>query len=103
MKELATTGKIQMRMIPFDFDGAVTNNATFDLLTIKSGKAEERSEVLYRETGLQDEIVEDNTVQRHRDRFDKTWEAAATEEDTIDFITGQIASLEAKIRDRENP
>jgi transcriptional regulator with XRE-family HTH domain len=104
MKDLAGAGKIAIRMIPFDFEGAVTNNATFDLLTLKSGKAvDEHSEVLYRETGLQDEIVEDQSVRRHRERFDKTWNAAASEEDTIDFMAGRIENLEALIRDRKDP
>jgi transcriptional regulator with XRE-family HTH domain len=103
MKNLATAKKIRMRMIPFDFEGAVTNNATFDLITLKSGGADEHNEVLYRETGLQDEIIEDTSVRRHRDRFNKTWDAAATEEDTIDFVAGRIEDLEAKIRDRKDP
>ncbi|GIM95280.1 helix-turn-helix domain-containing protein [Paractinoplanes toevensis] len=101
--DLVTTGKIKLRMIPFDFDSAVTNNATFDLLTLKSGKAEERSEVLYRETGLQDEIVEDLSVRKHHERFDKIWNAAVTEEDTIDFMGSRIKDLEAQIRHRKNP
>jgi transcriptional regulator with XRE-family HTH domain len=101
--DLVATGKIKLRMIPFDFDSAVTNNATFDLLTLKSGKAEERSEVLYRETGLQDEIVEDLTVRKHHERFDKIWNAAVTEEDTIDFMGNRIKDLEAQIRHRKNP
>ncbi|GIF19826.1 transcriptional regulator with XRE-family HTH domain [Actinoplanes tereljensis] len=104
LNDLVAAGKIKLRMIPFDFDSAaVTNNATFDLLTLRSGKAEERSEVLYRETGLQDEIVEDHTVRRHHERFDKIWNAAATEEDTIDFMGSRIKDLEAQIRTRKNP
>lgn len=101
--DLVTEGKIKLRMIPFDFDSAVTNNATFDLLTLKSGRAEERSEVLYRETGLQDEIVEDHTVRKHHERFDKIWNAAVTEEDTIDFMGNRIKDLEAQIRHRNKP
>ncbi|GAA0524096.1 helix-turn-helix transcriptional regulator [Paractinoplanes ferrugineus] len=101
--DLVVDGKIKLRMIPFDFDSAVTNNATFDLLTLKSGRAEERSEVLYRETGLQDEIVEDHTVRKHHERFDKIWNAAVTEEDTIDFMGNRIKDLEAQIRHRKNP
>lgn len=103
LNDLATAGKIRLRMIPFDFGSAVTNNATFDLVTLKSGKAEERSEVLYRETGLLDEIVEDKSVPRHHERFNKTWNAAASEEDTIDFMGSRIKDLEAQIRHRKNP
>jgi transcriptional regulator with XRE-family HTH domain len=101
--DLVSEGKVKLRMIPFDFDSAVTNNATFDLLTLRSGKAEERSEVLYREIGLQDEIVEDHSVRKHHERFDKIWNAAVSEEDTIDFMGNRIKDLEAQIRHRGNP
>ncbi|GAA2618716.1 helix-turn-helix domain-containing protein [Paractinoplanes durhamensis] len=103
LNDLVATGNIKLRMIPFEFDSAVTNNATFDLLTLTPGTAEERSEVLYRETGLQDEIVEDHTVRKHHERFDKIWNAAVTEEDTIDFMGSRIKDLEAQIRHRKNP
>ena len=102
LNDLAVSGKIKLRVIPFDFDSGVTNNATFDLLKLASGKADEPSEVLYRETGLQDEIVEDHSVRRHHERFDKIWNATVTEEDTIVFMGDRIKDLEAKIRNR-NP
>ena len=60
------------------------------------------SEVLYRETGLQDEIVEDHSVRRHHERFDKIWNATVTEDETIVFMGDRIKDLEAKIRNR-NP
>src|SRR5690349_4225143 len=50
---LAANGTIRMRMVPFRLDAAVTNNASFDLLAFGEG------EVLYRETGLGDEMIED--------------------------------------------
>jgi transcriptional regulator with XRE-family HTH domain len=99
--DLAAAEKIKVRMIPFSSYSAVTNNATFDLLTLRAG--DPSSDVLYRETGLLDEIIEGGaSTQRHHERFDKIWRVAATEEDTIDFMRSRIKELEAQIRDRGN-
>ena len=99
MLDLAVAGRITVRMIPFDSAASMTNNATFDLLTLKAG--DPNSDVLYREAGLLDEIVEGRSnATRHRSRFDKVWQAAATEADTIDFMRTRIKELEAQIRDR---
>jgi hypothetical protein len=89
-------------MVPFDFEASVTNNATFDLLSLDMD--DEGSEVLYREVGVVDEIIEDRTTtRRHHARFDKIWNDAYTEEDTIDFMRGRISDLEALIERRKNP
>ncbi|GIF15156.1 helix-turn-helix domain-containing protein [Actinoplanes teichomyceticus] len=86
---LAANGAIRMRMVPFRLDASVTNNASFDLLAFGEG------EVLYRETGLGDEMIEDReATAKHRARFDKVWQEAADEDDTIAFIRQQIAALE---------
>ncbi|WP_433293511.1 helix-turn-helix domain-containing protein [Actinoplanes sp. CA-030573] len=90
LSELAADGRLRMRMVPFKFDAAVTNNATFDLLTLSS---EGRGEVLYRESGLHDEIVEDQSVARHRRRFDKIWDAAVPEDDTLDYLRSRLTDL----------
>jgi transcriptional regulator with XRE-family HTH domain len=89
LRRLATEHTITIRMVPFTLDAAVTNNAMFDLLTLGEG------EVLYRETGLGDEMNEDReTTGKHRTRFDKIWEEAADEAATLAFIDDQIRSLE---------
>lgn len=96
---LSTDGHVSIRMIPFSADVPLTNNATFDLLSL--GGDGDGGEVLYRESGMGDEIVEDKgTTSRHHRRFQKIWQDAASEEDTIDFIRGQIDNLEATIKAR---
>jgi thioesterase DpgC len=52
---------------------------------------------------LVDEVVEDSSVQRHRERFDKIWEIAATVEDTVEYVSGRIKELEAAIRNANKP
>jgi len=102
MHRLATDELIKVRMVPFDFEAAVTNNATFDLVSLDEG--DDGSEVLYREVGLGDEIIEDRTTtRRHHARFDKIWNDASTEGDTIDFMHRRILELEALIERRKNP
>jgi len=101
LHDLATAGKIIVRMIPFSNYAAVTNNATFELLTLRAG--DPSSDVLYREIGMQDEIIEGgSSTLRHHERFDKIWRAATSETDTIDFMSRRMKELEAQIRDREN-
>jgi transcriptional regulator with XRE-family HTH domain len=96
---VSTDGHVNIRMIPFSADVPLTNNATFDLLSL--GGDTDEGEVLYRESGMSDEIVEDQgTTSRHHERFQKIWQEAASEEDTIDFIRGQIENLEATISTR---
>jgi len=92
IQRLAENGVIHIRMLPFSLDAAVTNNATFDLLMLSEG------EVLYRETGVGDETLEDReSTSRHRARFDKVWQEVANEEDTINFIRRRIEILEADV------
>ncbi|RAK31897.1 helix-turn-helix protein [Actinoplanes lutulentus] len=87
--EHAEAGTIRVRMVPFSIDASVTNNASFDLLVLSEG------EVLYRETGLSDEMIEDReATAKHRARYDKVWEEVADEQDTIEFIQRQIVILE---------
>jgi transcriptional regulator with XRE-family HTH domain len=96
LEQLSLRGDLKLRMVPFDAKAAVTNNASFDLLTLPDA-----GEVLYRETGLRDETVEDQTTtSRHRERYDLVWQEVADEEDTIDYIRKRIETLEAKFTER---
>ena len=98
LHDLMSADKINLRMLRFDSGYTVTNNATFDLLTLESGKDGERNEVLYVETGLQDEIIDDRSVPKYHDRFDKIWHAAATEDETLEFIADRIKALQEQVR-----
>ena len=87
---LAERGTAVLRMVPFELHAPVTNNASFDLMMLSEG------EVLYRETGLGDEILEDrDSIAKHRNRFEKVWDEVADEADTIDFIRRHMERLEA--------
>ncbi|MBL7260991.1 helix-turn-helix domain-containing protein [Paractinoplanes lichenicola] len=80
--ELSAQGMFKLRMLPFDLGTAIANNGSFDLLKVGAD-----SEVMYRENGPLDEMVEDrDETARHRNRFDQLWEVARNEGDTIAFI-----------------
>jgi len=97
LEDLSRRGAVKLRMVGFDSEAAVTNNASFDLITLPDS-----GEVLYRETGLRDEIVEDKaTTSRHRERYDTVWPQVTDENDTIDFLRKRINTLEANNRSRE--
>jgi len=99
LHRLATRGLARIRIVPFELEGVLTNNATFDLLTLGSSEGE----VLYRENGLTDEIVEDRAVtSRHHERFNKLWQIATDENDTIEYIRGRLDKLQANIGKRSD-
>lgn len=93
LQRLATSGMIRLRMVPFTMEAPVTNNASFDLLSLDT---HDEGMLLYHENGLKDEVIEAmTTTRRHRDRYDLVWKQAMNESDTIDFIRARINTLEA--------
>ena len=81
-----------IRMVPFSVEAALSNNAAFDLLYL--GADDDENAVMYRETGVSDEIVEDRIMAtRHRARYEKLWQAAMDEADTADFIEKRLDTL----------
>jgi transcriptional regulator with XRE-family HTH domain len=70
--ELARQGRLDVRIWPFAQPGPPMMLGPFELLTLPGG-----DDVMYRESMLLDEIVEDRAnVGRHRISFDKQWQAA---------------------------
>ena len=89
---LAEKAQVYVRMIPFEVDTPMTNNASFDLLFL--GEDLPENAVLYRENGMTDEIVEDQSItSRHRNRFDRVWKASNDEATTLAFIRERIRVL----------
>ena len=99
LHRLATSDVIRLRMVPFTLAAPVTNNASFDLLSLDAHDAD--SMLLYHENGLTDEVIETkSTTRRHRNRYDLVWQQAMNESDTIDYIQARIYKLEADDTDR---
>ncbi|MEV6631373.1 helix-turn-helix transcriptional regulator [Actinoplanes sp. NPDC051470] len=96
MQRLATEDLIRMRMLPFDLDVPIANNASFDLLSL--GGVGPGNEVMYRENGITDEIIEDkNATSRHLQRFEQLWKVSLDEDETATFVGDRISYLENMI------
>jgi len=103
---MSETGLVRMRVLKFDAEVPMSYNAGFDILFL-GADGDLSNAVMYRETGLTDEILEDvaigranatgppppGPVARHYDRFQKLWNAADSEDDTIVFIESRIREL----------
>jgi len=103
---LIRLGLLRVRVIRFDADVAMSYNAGFNVVFL-GADGDLSSAVMYRETGVTDEILEDaaigkanatgpppaGPVARHYDRYQKLWNAAADEDDTITFIERRIREL----------
>ncbi|SNY70787.1 helix-turn-helix domain-containing protein [Paractinoplanes atraurantiacus] len=96
--ELSKSGLYKLRMLPFSLEIAIANNGSFELATV--GGARENNQVMYRENGVTDEIVETRAdTARHRKRFDQLWKAADNEGDTTAYVQKRIDELEANPHD----
>jgi transcriptional regulator with XRE-family HTH domain len=95
MHRLAEQGLINVRMLPFETHVSIPNNATYDLVSLGE---ETGDEVLYRENGITDELIEDkSSIARHLNRFNQLWLSATDETNTIRFIEKRIKELENTI------
>ncbi|MGW4940569.1 helix-turn-helix domain-containing protein [Actinoplanes sp. NPDC004185] len=95
IRRLAGQGLLHLRMLPFALDYPIANNGSYDLLALSDRDVD--SEILYRENGMADEIVEDKaTTARHRKRFEQLWHLSNDETDTIRFLDSRIQELETK-------
>ena len=96
LQRLASEGLVRIRMLPFSLDMPIANSASFDVLSL--GRGAMGNEVLYRENGMIDELLEDRaTASRHLNRFNQLWQVAAGESDTIAYIDRRIKELESTI------
>jgi transcriptional regulator with XRE-family HTH domain len=96
LERLAAQRRLLLRMIPFSLEAPVTNNGSFDLITLspRPAEGEDPGTVLYRENGMVDELIEkDATTARHLRRFDIVWREATDEVATIRFIRERISRL----------
>ena len=93
---LADERLARIRMLPFSLDMPIANNASFDVLSL--GRGAMGNDVLYRENGTVDELIEDRpTISRHLNRFNQLWQVSTDEADTITYIGRRIAQLESTI------
>jgi hypothetical protein len=76
---------VHLRIMPFAVDAPLSAFGSFDIFGLSD---QEDDAVMYRESHLADEIVEDrNQVARHRGIFDRLWAAALIESESVDLLT----------------
>ena len=99
-------GLLAVRVIRFTADIPMSYNAGFEIMFL-GDDGDLSNAVMYRETGTTDEILEGistgkanaagppvpGLVARHFDRYQKLWNAADSEDDTIAFIQTRIREL----------
>ncbi|MFC4065400.1 helix-turn-helix domain-containing protein [Actinoplanes subglobosus] len=99
--DLAEVGRrpnVHIRILPMD-SGALMG--TFGAFVVLDMSGEPDDAVLYRETYLHDEIVEDTTeVRYHRDVFERFWHRALDEEASRTLVMARVLDLRARIARR---
>jgi transcriptional regulator with XRE-family HTH domain len=83
--------QIHIRVLPYALNAPLPMFGQYDILTLP-GTSEDA--VLYRESHLADEVVEDPAnVARHRGIFDQYWKASLTEAASADLIAESAKEL----------
>jgi transcriptional regulator with XRE-family HTH domain len=89
--DLARQKPIWIRVLPYAANAPVPAMGPFDILSLPGEGA---NAVLYRESHLGDEIVDDaRNVQRHREGFETWWDAALDENASAALIEKAIKEL----------
>jgi len=88
---LADEKPIHLRVLLYTADAPLPGMGPFDLLTLAGPEA---NEILYRESHLNDEIVEErSSVGRHRRIFELFWNAALDEPASAELIAASAKEL----------
>ncbi|SNT65057.1 Helix-turn-helix domain-containing protein [Asanoa hainanensis] len=81
--------RIAVRIIPFKEQSPIPMLATYEIVSLVDGTT-----VLYRESDTLDEIVEDHEkIKRHREIFDRVWQAAYDEPTSAGLIKDHATAL----------
>jgi hypothetical protein len=92
LMRLSDENLIHIRMLPFSLEVPIANNASYDLLSL--GGSGSGNEVLYRENGVTDELIEDDRITtRHLNRFNYLWDIATHERDTYLYMEKRVQAL----------
>jgi transcriptional regulator with XRE-family HTH domain len=91
--DIIQRGRAAVRVIPFDQSDAVSMLATFEILYL-AGEDDNSEAVLYRESDILDELVDDeDKIRRHREIFDRLWAAARDQDASAAMIEDQAKQL----------
>jgi transcriptional regulator with XRE-family HTH domain len=98
LANLVRDGRVNVRVLTFATDAPIHMFGSFDIFNLTD---DDEDAVLYRESHLYDELVEDRpSVDRHRAMFDQLWEAALDEATSAEMIDGSVKAIQ---QDAPNP
>jgi transcriptional regulator with XRE-family HTH domain len=90
--EQAKNRSFALRVIPFDTDAPLVIVGSYDILYLGEDRDEDNA-VVYRETYLSDEIIENAAdIRNHRAIFDQSWDAALDENASLELIARRMES-----------
>jgi transcriptional regulator with XRE-family HTH domain len=79
-----------VRVMPFDMDAPLFMHGSYDILYLGEDRDEDNA-VMYRETQIADEIIENSAdIRNHRTIFDQLWDAALDEDASLRLITLRV-------------
>jgi transcriptional regulator with XRE-family HTH domain len=86
---------LAVRVLPFTAEGPIPTYGSFEILDLDTSGTDA---VIYRETYVTDEIVEDDTeVTKHRLIFEEMWDAALDEEKSVGLVAQRCESVQSTI------
>jgi len=88
LANLAQDGRLNVRIMPFEINESVPILGPFEIYYLGGNRSNpEENAVMYRESGDQDEMVEDvEKLRRHRTMFDRWWHSSYDEEKSAQLI-----------------
>jgi len=83
---------LMVRVVPFEGNPPIPMLGTYEILYL--GEEAEEQAIMYRETYLADEVVEDiEKIRRHRGIFEQVWDAAEDESVSAQLIEDRAQAL----------
>ena len=93
---LINEDRLMVRIVPFDLPAPIPMLGTYEILYLGDDTADDAEEyaIMYRESDLVDEIVEDvEKIRRHRGIFERLWHAAPDEIASTKMLEERVKSL----------
>lgn len=91
--ERSANPRVRLRVIPLSHSAAVPMMSTYEIAYLGEDEDEENA-VLYRESDLIDELIDDaDNIRRHRSLFERLWKSSHDESASTDLIRQRLKDL----------
>jgi hypothetical protein len=93
LRTLIEQRHIHVRILPYAEGGPIPMLATYEIIYFSDAE-DEADAVLYRESDLRDEILDDaGEIRRHRATFERLWRSSFDEQRSTELIEQRISAL----------